>query len=138
MSSGGVWWGTAIVALAGVLLVGCAAQQPAEFAREQTARDRPPAEPSDADSTIDAESTRFVGEAEGYDLYLARPMEWDDGICVVFVDASTDEWYSTACGAGDGVGAELPSGTRVEVGNFQYQDAAERTQLSDSVALLKG
>lgn len=122
MSSGRVWWGTATVALSGRLLVGCTAaiEQPAEFAREQTARDRPPVEPSDADSTIDAESTRFVGEAEGYDLYLARPMEWDDGICVVFVDASTDKWYSTACGAGDGVGAELPTGTRVEVGNFRF------------------
>jgi hypothetical protein len=92
---------------------------------------------SASDSGIDPGSTRFVGEAEGYDLYLARPEDYD-GICVILVDASTDEWLSSGCGGGngDGVGTELPSGTGMEAGTLRFPDGADRIHLRENVALV--
>ena len=103
--------------LAGFLLVGCTAQQqPAELEREQSPGDALPASAAVAEQTVDAETSRFVGEAEGYDIYIGRQAD-SDNTCVIFVEASTDDWQSTTCG-GSGVGTDFPSGTGVEVGSL--------------------
>lgn len=130
-----VYSGAAVTALSVLLLTGCASSQPPEFAREQTTEDVVPAVASDAERTILAETTRFAGEVEGYEIYLARSAE-SDGLCLLLVVADTGEWESTGCGNGGGsvgVGMQLSEGTRIEAGDFRYPDAGERTQLSDSV-----
>jgi hypothetical protein len=127
--------GVVAIAASVLVLTGCSAGQPPEFDREQTAQDLPPNPPEPNEWSVDPDSSRYAGEAEGYDLYLGRPAEMG-GICVTIVEASTEQWESTACSQGDGVGTELPSGTGVEVGNFRYADATDRTELSESVAIV--
>ena len=59
-----------VLAATSMLLTSCSA--PAEFAREQTAADRPDAVVDGAAGRIDVATLRYVGTAEVYDVYLAR------------------------------------------------------------------
>ncbi|MBW9095247.1 hypothetical protein JNB62_16305 [Microbacterium jejuense] len=118
-----------------MLLTGCSVGEPPEFDREQAAQDELPVPTSAEDWSIDPDTSRYAGAAEGYDLYIGHPADMD-GICLVMIEASTEAWESTSCGAGDGVGTKLPSGTGVEVGNFRFPDGTGRIQLSESVAIV--
>jgi hypothetical protein len=123
-----------ILLSAALLLTSCAAASLPEFDVEQTERDVVPAEISLED--IDAGTTRFVGEVEGTDLYLARGA--DDTLCLLQVRGG--ELDQAGCGSGLGLGVELDSGTRIESGTFRFpQDQigdGERTKLSESVTVI--
>ncbi|WP_431797342.1 hypothetical protein [Microbacterium kunmingense] len=116
-----------------LILSGCSATTLPEFETVQADRDVVP----DADSQdIDADSTRFVGEVEGVDLYLARGS--DDTLCLI--QLRDGEWEQTACGAGMGIGITLETGTRIEAGTFRFRpeevERGVRTPLSDSVTVI--
>lgn len=97
-----------------LFLAGCAATTLPEFEAEQTDRDVIPGASSQSD--IDASSTRFVGEVEGAELYLARGE--NDTLCLIQI--RDQEWEQMGCGAGLGVGSTLESGTRIEAGTFKF------------------
>lgn len=104
-----------------------------EFETVQTDRDVVP----DADSQgLDADSTRYVGEVEGADLYLARGD--NDTLCLIHI--RDGEWEQTGCAAGMGLGTTLETGTRIEAGTFRFPpkevEGGERTELSDSVSVI--
>lgn len=117
-----------------LLLTACAATTVPEFEAEQGDRDILAAASSEPD--IDANTTRFVGEVEGIELYLARGS--NDTLCVIQVH--DEELVQTGCGAGSGVGIELESGTRIEAGTFKFPDGqigdGVREQLSESVTVI--
>lgn len=120
-------------------LAGCSASATLpEFEVAQAGDDRVP-QPSQL-GDIDPDSTRLVGEVDDYTLFLGRGEAVNDGeaLCLIFVaDDSIDQ---TACGAGDGVGMELPTGVLIEAGNFTFpQDETSgrsRVELSDSVSVV--
>ena len=116
-----------------LLLAGCAATTLPEFEAAQTDRDVVPAS---AQADIDADTTRFVGEVEGAEIYLARGV--DDTLCLIHI--RDDEWEQMGCGAGLGVGSTLESGTRLEAGTFRFpeQQIGEGTRepLSESVTVI--
>jgi hypothetical protein len=117
-----------------LLLASCAATSLPEFDAAQTDRDIIP-DPS-SQSDVDSSTTRFVGEVEGADLYLARGN--NDTVCLIHI--RDEEWEQMGCGAGSGIGTELDSGTRIEVGTFKFTPDevgdGERTHLSDSVTVI--
>ena len=119
---------------AALLLAGCAATTLPEFEAEQT--DRDVVADASAQADIDADTTRFVGEVEGAELYIARGA--DDTLCVIHV--RDDEWEQMGCGGGLGVGLTLKSGTRIEAGTFQFSEVhvgdGTREQLSESVTVI--
>lgn len=117
-----------------LLLTACAPTAVPEFEAQQSDRDilaEAPAEPA-----IDADTTRFVGEVEGIELFIARG--GNDTLCVIQVH--DEEWVQTGCGAGSGVGVELESGTRIEAGTFRFPEQqvgdGVREQLSESVTVI--
>lgn len=116
------------------LLTACAATTVPEFEAQQT--DRDVLAEASSERNIDANTTRFVGEVEGIDLYIARGS--NDTLCVIQVD--DEEWLQTGCGAGSGVGIELESGTRIEAGTFKFPEQqvgdGVREQLSESVTVI--
>ena len=116
------------------LLTACTATTVPEFEAQQSDRDIPTEASSDRD--IDASTTRFVGEVEGIELYIARGN--NDTLCVIQVH--DEEWLQTGCGAGSGVGIELESGTRIEAGTFKFPEQqvgdGVREQLSESVTVI--
>lgn len=116
-----------------LVLAGCAQNTLPEFESPQTDRDVI----SDASSLeVDADTTRFIGEVEGADLYLARGT--NDTLCLIQI--RDGEWEQMGCGAGLGVGSTLESGTRIEAGTFTFPDSevgeGERTALSESVTVI--
>jgi len=117
-----------------MMLTGCTASTLPEFDAEQTDRDVIPEGP--AQPEIDLDSTRYVGEVEGAQLYLAHG--GNDGICLIHI--RDQEWEQTGCGAGDGMGSELESGTLIEVGSFRFPEdkaaGGQRTRLSESVSVI--
>lgn len=60
----------ALLSASALLLAGCAVTTIPEFEAEQTDRDVLAAASSEPD--IDASTTRFVGDVEGIELYIAR------------------------------------------------------------------
>lgn len=116
------------------LLAGCAPTTLPEFEAEQTDRDVLAEASSEPD--IDANTTRFVGEVEGIELYIARGK--NDALCVIQV--RDREWEQMGCGAGLGVGIELDSGTRIEAGTFKFPEQqvgdGVHGQLSESVTVI--
>jgi hypothetical protein len=124
----------ALLSASALLLAGCAVTTIPEFEAEQTDRDVLAAASSEPD--IDASTTRFVGEVEGIELYIARGK--NDVLCVIQVRGQ--EWDQTGCGAGLGVGIELESGTRIEAGTFNFPEQqvgdGVREQLSESVTVI--
>lgn len=126
----------AIIAWVAVpVLAGCTASEPTEFSRDQTNADRlsPLIE---GDPGVDLESTRFVGTTGEFKIYIARSPD-GQGTCGIAVRADDDQWVSTGCSDGDGVGMELEDGTQLEFGNFRLPEGGERTPLSDSVSVVQ-
>ena len=117
-----------------LMLSSCAAAPLPEFKVEQTERDIIP----NASSLTGVEpgSTRFVGEVESADLYMTR----GDGDILCLVEARPEASYNVFCGDGLGVGVELESGTRIELGTFRFPESqigdGERAQLSESVTVI--
>ena len=116
-----------------LVLAGCTPTTLPEFEASQTDRDII-LDVSAQD--IDADSTRFIGEVEGADLYLARGT--NNSLCLIQI--RDEEWEQMGCGAGLGVGSTLESGTRIEAGTFKFPDnevgEGKRTPLSDSVTVI--
>lgn len=119
-----------------LLLAGCSAGDLPEFATEQTDRDVV-ADARAADG-IASDTTRFVGEVDGVELFLAKSQ--DDEICLIQLRDGNFE--STACSSGGGLGTIITGGPAVEVGDFRYLPDAEnrpgREQISDSVVVIRG
>jgi hypothetical protein len=122
-------------AVALAALAGCTAPQPNEFSREQTEADRLSVSPED-DPGVALDSTRFAGTTGDFRIYIARSSA-DGGICGVAVRADDEEWVSTGCSQGDGVGLTLQDGTQIEVGSFRFPDAGDRVPLSESVSVVQ-
>jgi hypothetical protein len=125
---------TALLALSSILvLAGCSPTSLPEFESVQTDRD---VIVDAASQDIDADSTRFVGEVEGADIYLARGT--NDTLCLIQI--RDGEWEQTGCGAGLGIGSTLQTGTRIEAGTFKFPESevagGKRTRLSDSVTVI--
>lgn len=116
-----------------LLLTGCTALSIPEFEAEQSSRDLVVIE--EAQTNIDLDSTRYVGEVEGAELYLARG---EGKTCLIQI--REEVWEQTGCGAGGGLGTTLQSGTRIEVGDFTFPAdeiaGGTRTKLSDSVTVI--
>jgi hypothetical protein len=123
-----------LLSCSALLLAGCAATTLPEFEAGQTDRDVVPDASSQSD--IDAETTRFVGEVEGAELYLARGS--NDTLCLIHI--RDQEWEQTGCGAGLGIGFTLESGTLIEAGTFKFPPeqvgTGVREQLSESVTVI--
>lgn len=117
-----------------LLLAGCAATTLPEFEAAQTDRDVIPDASSQAD--IHADTTRFVGEVEGAEFYLARGR--NDTLCLVQI--RDHEWEQLGYGSGLGIGTKLESGTRIEAGTFRFPEHevgdGVREQLSESVTVI--
>lgn len=75
-----------------LLLTSCS---PAEFAREQTAADRPDSVVDGAGGGIDVATLRYVGKADEYDVYLSRASDDGDSLCLSLV--LDDVWQNTEC-----------------------------------------
>lgn len=67
------------LAVTALLLTACA---PAEFARQQTAEDRPESVVDGAAGDVDLATLRYVGKADAYDVYLARGSHDADTLCL--------------------------------------------------------
>jgi len=117
-----------------LILAGCAATTLPEFEAEQT--DRDVIADASTQTDIDPGSTRFVGEVEGAELYIARGD--NDTLCLIAI--RDQEWEQTGCGSGLGIGTELQGGSRIEAGSFKFPDSevadGERTKLSESVTVI--
>jgi hypothetical protein len=91
------------------LLSSCASAQPfAIFDREPQASDALPDAVSD--EFIDVDTARFVGDDDGTRLWLVRPSEHEDGICLVAYQS--DEVWLSGCsdrGTRVGIGGEVGS-----------------------------
>ncbi len=115
-----------------LLLTGCTVASIPEFDAEQTSSD---VVVEEAQVDIDPDTTRYVGEVEGAELYLARG---EGTTCLIQI--REEVWEQTGCGAGGGLGTTLQSGTRIEVGDFTFPPSEvagrTRTQLSDSVTVI--
>lgn len=77
---------------AALLLTACA---PAEFAREQTAADRPASVVDGAAGEIDVATLRHVGQADGCEVYLSRASGDSEWLCLSL--ALDQVWQSTDC-----------------------------------------
>lgn len=124
----------AVLVLSSILvLAGCSPTTLPEFESPQTDRD---VIADAASQDIDLESTRFVGEVEGADVYLARGT--NDTLCLIQI--RDGDWEQMGCGAGSGIGSTLETGTRIEAGTFKFSDnevaGGKRTPLSDSVTVI--
>ena len=123
-----------VLLAAALLLVGCAATSIPEFDAPQTERDMLPADAVLSD--IDPGSTRYVGDVEGAEVYLARAD--GDQLCVIQLRGGQPE--QMGCGAGMGIGTTLPSGTMIEAGSFRFPadqvEDATREQVSPSVTIV--
>jgi hypothetical protein len=118
-----------------LLLAGCTSTSIPEFETTQTARDIP-TDPAAVDG-VDPATTRFVGNVEESDLYLARGEEDPDSLCLIQV--RDGKWEQTGCGGGSGLGSELRSGTLIEAGSYSFPSEqvgdGQRTELSPSVTV---
>ena len=81
----------ALVATA-LVLASCT---PAEFARAQTAVDRPDAVVEASADEIDVATLRYVGKADSYDVYFARGFDDSEMLCLSLM--LDDEWQRTDC-----------------------------------------
>jgi hypothetical protein len=90
---------TASIAAASVLgLAACSTPQDlALFRQQQTDADRLP-DGADRPGGIDEDTTRFLAEADGFNIYAARDEE--GSTCVVVVDAVDPAQISASCSPG--------------------------------------
>jgi hypothetical protein len=108
------------------LLMGCA---PAEFARQQTAADHPGFVLDGAGDEIDESTLRYVGVADGYDVYFALGADDRDSLCLTLAVGGV--WQSTDC-ARDHVSVRLSPAASVSA-EFNYRGGEGREMLSQNV-----
>ncbi len=111
-----------------LLLTSCS--PPAEFAREQTAADRPDSVVDGADHQIDVASLRHVGKADEYAVYLARAS--DDGATLCLSLVLDDVWQSTDCGPGGYVSVPISDSAHVEA-EINHRGGELREMISENV-----
>lgn len=111
-----------------LLLTSCSS--PAEFAREQTAADRPDSVVDGSAHKIDVETLRYVGKADEYDVYLARASDDSETICLSLV--LDDVWQSTDCGPGDFVSVPISDTAHVEA-EINHRGGEDRELISENV-----
>lgn len=119
---------TALVVLAvtALLLTACS---PPEFAREQTAADRPEPVITGADGSIDVATLRYVGKADAYDVYLARAADDGDSLCLSLT--LDDVWQTTECEE-DYVSIRISDSASVAA-DLSYRSGEVRDMISDNV-----
>lgn len=111
-----------------VLLTSCS--PPAEFAREQTAADRPNSVVDGSAEKIDVATLRYIGKADEYDVYLARASDDSETLCLSLV--LDDVWQSTDCGPGDHVSVPISDSAQVEA-EINHRDGEVREMISEDV-----
>ena len=115
-----------VLAATALLLTGCA---PAEFAREQTAADRPESVVAGADGAVDVSTLRYVGKADDYDVYLARAATDSEWLCLSLT--LDDVWQTTTC-EWDAVSVRI-NNTASVVADLDYRSGEGRDMISDNV-----
>ncbi len=115
-----------VLAASALLLTACA---PTEFAREQTAADRPDAVVDGADGAIDVATLRYVGNADAYDVYLARAAGDGDSLCLSLT--LDDAWQTTAC-ARDSISVRISDSASVAA-DLSHRNGEVRDMLPDNV-----
>lgn len=85
-----------LLAVIALTVTGCASTAMPEFDRVQVPADRPEVVVESSEDALDAASLRYIGDAEGYDVYLARGAEDDEVLCLSLV--RDGGWDSTSCG----------------------------------------
>ncbi|OAH49859.1 hypothetical protein [Microbacterium oleivorans] len=115
-----------VLAVIALLLTACA---PTEFAREQTAGDRPDSVVDGADGAIDVTTLRYVGQADDYDVYLARAADDSESLCLSL--AIDDAWQTTEC-ARDYVSVPISDSASVAA-DLSYRGGEDRDMISDNV-----
>ena len=109
-----------------LLLAACS---PAEFAREQTAADRPDSVVDGSGDRIDVATLRYVGTADEYDVYLARGSDDSGTLCLSLV---LDEvWQSTDCER-DYVSVQISDSASVAA-EINHRGGENRQMLSENV-----
>lgn len=120
----------ALLSLAAVFaLTACSPGGLPEFDREQVAADRPDTITAVSGDGIDVASLRHVGDAEGYEVYLARGAEDREILCLALV--RDDAWESTHCGM-QAVSVEVAPGVRIATNTFR-PGGEVREPISESV-----
>lgn len=114
------------LAATALLLTACT---PAEFAREQTAADRPDSVVAGADGYVDVATLRYVGKADAYDVYLARAADDSERLCLSLT--LDDVWQTTEC-EWDAVSVRI-SDTASVVADLNYRSGEGRDMISDNV-----
>ncbi len=82
-----------------------------------------------SEDVLDAASLRYIGEAEGYDVYLARGAEDDEVLCLSLV--RDGGWDSTSCGL-HGVPVGIRPGVAVATSSDRL-DGEMREMITKSV-----
>lgn len=111
-----------------LLLTSCS--PPAEFARAQTAADRPDSVVDGSADKIDVATLRYVGMADEYDVYLARASDDSETLCLSL--ALDDVWQSTHCGPGDYVSVPISNTAHVQA-EINYRGGEDREMISENV-----
>ncbi|MCR2784593.1 MULTISPECIES: hypothetical protein [unclassified Microbacterium] len=109
-----------------LFLTSCSA---AEFAREQTAEDRPDSVVDGSAGEVDVATLRHVGKADEYDVYFARGSDDSGKLCLSLV---LDEvWQSTDCER-DYVSVEISDSASVAA-EINHRGGEGREMLSENV-----
>lgn len=126
-----------VVAVAGValLLTACAPSGFPEFEREQVASDRPDVVVDFSTGELDVETLRYVGEAEGYEVYLSRGAEGGTSLCLTLVQ--DDAWQTSACGEMDQIGIQVGESAAINASADDHTGEG-RDYISDSVWVSRG
>ena len=109
-----------------LLLTSCS---PAEFARGQTAADRPDSVVDGAGDDIDVATLRYVGKADEYDVYLSRASDDGDSLCLSLV--LDDVWQNTECER-DFVSVRISDSAKV-VADLSHRGGEARIMISENV-----
>lgn len=114
------------LAVTAVMLTACA---PAEFAREQTAEDRPDSVVEGSAGDVDVATLRYVGKADAYDVYLARGSDDADTLCLSLVLGGV--WHSTECEE-DAVSIRISDSASVAA-DLSHRGGEVRDMISENV-----
>ena len=113
-----------------LLLASCS---PAEFAREQTAADRPDSVVDGSGDRIDVATLRYVGTADEYDVYLARGSDDSETLCLSLV--LDDVWQSTDC-EHDAVSVRISASASVAA-DLSHRGGEYREMISENVWVVR-
>ncbi len=113
-----------------LLMTGCS---PAEFAREQTGKDRSDAVIDASGGMIDVKTLRYVGQADEYEVYFAQGSEDSGTLCLSLV--LDDEWRSTDCEP-DYVSVPISDSASVKA-ELNHRGGEVRDMLSENVWVVR-